>query len=333
MPQLSGSSSQDCTDKLCAVTLPARPVIFALVLALVLGLLVWVVFRGGDAFSAARPLRLATWNMEWLVAPETARIARIACRDGQRAPLPCDVARSHARDSADLRAIAAEVRRLDADVIAFQEVENVAIARRVFRGYDICMTGGEGAQHAGFAFRPRRGIRCEPPLESVAAGRGRAGQPLLLHTGDGPPLHLLSVHLKSGCSRDALDSGTSACVLLAAQAQALGEWIAARAEAQERFVVLGDLNRAGAPDAEDPFWQMLDASRFDAAASHLPFRNCVFGAPYEAFIDHILVDRALLPQLHAEGFAQMRFHAAKSTRYRLPDHCPVRVSLSLAQVV
>ena len=224
-----------------------------------------------------------------------------------------------------LRAIAAEVRRLDADVIAFQEVENVAIARRVFRGYDICMTGGEGAQHAGFAFRPRRGIRCEPPLESVAAGRGRAGQPLLLHTGDGPPLHLLSVHLKSGCSRDALDSGTSACVLLAAQAQALGEWIAARAEAQERFVVLGDLNRAGAPDAEDPFWQMLDASRFDAAASHLPFRNCVF--------DHILVDRALLPQLHAEGFAQMRFHAAKSTRYRLPDHCPVRVSLSLAQVV
>lgn len=316
------------------MTIPTRPVVFALILALVLGLIVWVVLRGGDAFSATRPLRLATWNMEWLVDPETARMARIACRDGTRSPLPCDVARTQARDSADLRAIAHEVRRLDADVIAFQEVENASIARRVFRGYAICITGGPGVQHAGLAYRPRAGIRCEPPLQSLTAGgRGRAGQPLRLQLGDGPPLHLLAVHLKSGCSRDALDSTASACVLLAAQTEALGEWISARVQAGEPFIVLGDLNRAGAPSADDPFWNLLDASRFEAAASHLPFRNCVFGAPYEAFIDHILVDRSLLPRLHQEGFTQMRFHAAKTLRYRLPDHCPVRVSLSRAQVV
>lgn len=316
------------------MTIPTRPVVFALILALVLGLIVWAVLRGGDAFSAPRPLRLATWNMEWLVDPETSRVARIACRDGRRSPLPCDVARTQARDSADLRAIASEVRRLDADVIAFQEVENASIARRVFRGYDICIADGPGAQHAGFAYRPRQGIRCEPPLQSLTVGgRGRAGQPLRLQLGDGPPLHLLAVHLKSGCSRDALDSTTSACVLLAAQTEALGEWIDSRVQAGEPFIVLGDLNRAGAPDASDPFWNLLDASRFEAAASHLAFRNCVFGAPYEAFIDHILVDRSLLPRLHQEGFAQMRFHAAKSNRYRLPDHCPVRVSLSRARVV
>src|SRR5690606_33667367 len=116
-----------------------------LVLTLVPGLVVWAALRGGDVFSSGT-LRIATWNMEWLVAPATARAARIACRDGRRAPLPCDVARTQARDSADLRALASQVRRLDADIIAFQEVENTAVARRVFRGYDICIAGGSGAQ-------------------------------------------------------------------------------------------------------------------------------------------------------------------------------------------
>lgn len=307
----------------------ARPVLFALILALVPGLVAWAAFRGGDAFSPA-PLRIATWNMEWLVAPGTARTARIACRDGHRAPLPCDVTRTRARDSADLRALASLVRRLDADIIAFQEVENAAIARRVFRGYQICIAGGSGVQHAGFAVRAHLRARCGPPLTTLeAGGRGRPGQLLTVPVASGPPIQLLAVHLKSGCSRDPLDSAASACTLLAAQAEALGAWIAERSVAEEPFIVLGDLNRAGAPDDHDPFWQALDTSTFDAAAAHLPFRNCVYGAPYEAFIDHILVGRSLMPHLHTEGFQQMRFPAAKSTRHRLSDHCPVRVSLSV----
>lgn len=304
--------------------------LFILVLAVVPGLVAWAAFRGGDVFSSGA-LRIATWNMEWLVAPATARVARIACRDGRRAPLPCDVARTQARDSADLRALASQVRRLDADIIAFQEVENTAIARRVFRGYHICIAGGSGAQHAGFAVRRGLHARCEADLASLAGGgRGRPGAVMTLPIADGPPIHLLAVHLKSGCARDPLDAGTAACTLLAAQADALGAWIASREAAAEPFIVLGDLNRAGTPQADDPFWRALDVATFEAAATHLPFRNCVYGAPYEAFIDHILVSRSLMPRLHPEGFQQMRFPAAKSTRHRLSDHCPVRVSLSLA---
>jgi endonuclease/exonuclease/phosphatase family metal-dependent hydrolase len=311
------------------VTIPTRPVVFALVLALVLGLVVWAVLRGGDAFSPSRPIRVATWNMQWLVSPETARRARLACRDGQASPLPCDVARGQVRDSADLGALAGEVRRLGADVIAFQEVEDANVARRVFRGYDICIAPGAGAQHAGFAVRRWLDARCEPPLDSLAAGgRGRSGQVLLLRVPGGPPWRLLSVHLKSGCAHDPLESATGACRLLARQAAALGEWIAARVTAQEPFIVLGDLNRAGTPGSGDPFWDLLDASTFETSAAHLPFRNCVFGEPYETFIDHILVDRALMPHLHPEGFMQMRFPISKSIRFRLPDHCPVRVSLT-----
>lgn len=316
------------------MTLPTRPVVFAIILALVLGLIVWVVLEGGEASSISRPVRLATWNMEWLVSAETARVARIACRNGRPSPLPCDVALGKARDSADLTALAGEVRRLRADVIAFQEVQDTAVALRVFRGYDICIAGGEGVQHAGFAVHPDLDAHCGPPLDTLAVGgRGRSGQQLILHVPGGPPWHLLAVHLKSGCSREPLDAARDACRLLAAQAAALGEWIAARVAARQPFVVLGDLNRAGPPRAGEPFWDLLDVTRFEAAATHLPFRNCVFGAPYQAFIDHILVDRSLIPHLHPEGFVQMRLPISKSTRFRLSDHCPIRVTLSTRAAV
>lgn len=306
-----------------------RHVLLSLVLALTLGCLAWAAARGGDIFSGPRTLRIATWNMEWLLDPETARIARMACRDGQRSPVPCDVARGQARDSADLGRLATLVRRLDADVIAFQEVENETVARKVFRGYRICIAPGPGVQHAGLAVREGLRFRCEPPLATLAAGgRGRPGQPLVLFPPAGPPLELLAVHLKSGCARDPLDSPTAACRLLAAQAGALGDWIAPRARAGARFIVLGDLNRPAAGDS-DAFWSLLHPEAFESAAMKLPFRNCVFGAPYGNFIDHILVGRALLAQLHPEGFAQLRYHPDEATGFQLSDHCPVSVTLSL----
>ena len=92
-------------------------------------------------------LSIATWNMEWLVASSTAHSARLACRSGHRATLPCDVARDHSRDSADLDRIAWYARSLDADVIAFQEVEDAAVATSIFEGYRICIAGEIGRAH------------------------------------------------------------------------------------------------------------------------------------------------------------------------------------------
>lgn len=306
-----------------------RHVLLALVLAVTLGILAWAVARGGE-LSSGQHLRIATWNMQWLVSPETAQQARIACREHRASPLPCDVARELARDSADLRRLAALAARLDADIVAFQEVQNAAVARRVFRGYDICIATGTGVQHAGFAVR--RGLRfnCEEPLRSLAAGgRGRVGQLLTLFPPGAAPIELLAVHLKSGCARDPLDSSSAACVLLREQARVLGEWIHSRSLEHAPFIVLGDLNRGGTPGPDDEFWSLLHPQGFEAAATRLPFRNCVFGAPYREFIDHVLVSRTLLPHLHADGFTQMRFDAAEATVHRLSDHCPVSVSLSL----
>jgi endonuclease/exonuclease/phosphatase family metal-dependent hydrolase len=286
--------------------------------------------------SPARPdplLHVATWNMEWLVSPRSAHMARLACRDGRRATLPCDVLQDLDRDSADIAQLAAYARQLDADVIAFQEVEDAATAQRVFRGYTICMASGPGVQQAGFALRARLPHRCGPQVEALAAGeRGRSGMSVTLLPPGEAPIELLVVHLKSGCAREPLDAAREACTLLARQVTALGEWITAR-EADARFMVLGDFNRPSPRSAGDPFWHALHDTRWHAVTHALPFRNCTPGQPFVEFIDHILVSSALVPQLDAARTQRMTYRATDAVNYRLSDHCPVRVSLKFARAL
>lgn len=293
---------------------------------LIVSLLAW----GAVWLAAGRrsDLRLATWNMEWLVSPQTAHAARIACREQRRATLPCDVAANIARDSADFARLAAHVRALDADVIAFQEVEDAATARRAFRGYLICMQQGAGVQHVGFAVRPRVRHRCGPAVPAIAGNaRGRPALTLTLQAEGLPDIEVLAVHLKSGCATQDIDAALPACELLRMQGAALGQWIATRAARQAPFIVLGDFNRASLPSGSDRFWQLLDPAAYLTAASALPFTNCIFGQPYTAYIDHILVAPALAPWLPARPYSRWPFRASDAARHLLSDHCPVSVSL------
>jgi len=276
-------------------------------------------------------LAIATWNMEWLVSSATAHAARLACRKGLRAALPCNVAREHSRDSADLDRIAWYARSLDADVIAFQEVENTAIAERIFGGYRICIAGGRGLQHVGFAVRKGIAHRCGPPLQSISLGGAqRAGMRLLLFPDSPRAVELLAVHLKSGCADARLDSGSAACTLLGAQARQLSAWI--DAHARSRFILLGDFNRGDAEVAADAFWRMLAGddpanAPFVFANSGTPFRNCHIGAGFTRAIDHILVSRALATDGVPASFRKVGYRESDALRYRLPDHCPVKFLL------
>ncbi len=285
----------------------------------------------GDERSDA--ITIATWNLEWLVTPETAHAGRLACRYGQRSTLPCDVVQDLARDSADLARLAAYARELDADIVAFQEVENEAIARKVFRGYRICMADGAGLQHVGFAVRPHLAHRCGPAVESLSLdGRSRKAMSLLLTPARSAPIELLVVHLKSGCSRDPLDSELAACRMLEQQAGQLGEWIAARTAQQAQFMVLGDFNRVPPASPDDTFWQLVQTGPLDLITAHLPFRNCFIGQPLSQFIDHMLVSRTLLYRLIRSSLRHPGYRSADAVRYRLSDHCPVSISLNVADV-
>src|SRR6188768_3467839 len=96
-----------------------KPMVFGLVATLCLvAATIWSAQRDADD-----EITIATWNLEWLISPATAHAGRLACRHGKRTSLPCDVI---ARDSADLARLATYARELDADIVAFQEVENEA---------------------------------------------------------------------------------------------------------------------------------------------------------------------------------------------------------------
>ena len=123
----------------------------------------------GDVSRAApAQLKIATWNLEWFMAPETIRALTPACtmrdapRDGARRSVPCDVAHELGRSNEDIAALRKYAHDLDADVIALQEVDGADAARLVFPDYDFCFSGRIAVQNNGFAFRRGLPHACGP---------------------------------------------------------------------------------------------------------------------------------------------------------------------------
>jgi endonuclease/exonuclease/phosphatase family metal-dependent hydrolase len=297
--------------------------------ALLLALL-WQLYRP----KAGTGLRIATWNMQWLVTPETAHRSRMICRAGQRAELPCDNARQNARNSADFARLRHYVKQLNADVIAFQEVENAAIAARIFRGYSICISRGAALQQLGFAIRKRLSYRCGEPQLALALGnaRLRPGMAMQLAPGTRNELLLLTVHLKSGCARAALASANSACATLAQQTPLLSAWMHDPQRTNKAVIVLGDFNRQAALTDADDFWQQLlttpeSGSVFVRVGAKSPFHNCFVGQGFSSYIDHILANHRAISLLAPGSFEHLPFETRDVTRYQLSDHCPVTVRL------
>jgi len=305
--------------------------------------------RDGVALASGRAaLRLATWNFEWLVAPENFLALKRDCVPkgaslrGRRRALPCDVAGKLERSSADFDAIARYARQLDADVVALQEVDGPAAARRVFPGYRFCFTGAAAVQNVGFAVRPGLPYRCGPDLVPLSIdGRVRRGAELVLYPGTSAEIRLLAVHLKSGCGKRRLDSPRDQCAVLARQVPVLEGWIDAQAAAGRAFAVLGDFNRellwdsgparneAGQPGS---LWSEIDdgdppeADLVNAAAGER-FVNCHAGQNFTGYIDHIVLSRSLAARRVPASFHRVTFDTQDALRRKLTDHCPVSVDL------
>jgi endonuclease/exonuclease/phosphatase family metal-dependent hydrolase len=299
-------------------------------------------------------LKIATWNLEWLVAPATFKPLKDRCvpkgssayADERR--LPCDVAQRLERSSRDFATLAHYARQLDADVIALQEVDGVEAARLVFSGYEFCFSGSHHLQNTGFAVRAGLPRRCAPDVMALSLGDSvRRGAELVLFPGEARELHLLSVHLKSGCSTKSLASGDKSCDTLARQVPALEGWIDAQASAHRRFAVLGDFNRALLEEAGparsaggrlQQLWPEIDDGQppdaaLRNAAEGQPFRNCVPGQAHAAFIDHIVLGRTLAAALVPGSFERVTFSAGDARHARLSDHCPVAARIDMRQIL
>ena len=193
----------------------------------------------------AGELRIAAWNLEHLDDS-----------DGEGCV---------GRKSADYAALARQIEQLEADIVAVQEVENVAAARRVFPAseWNIEMSGrspmarsracwgkpGARLGHLATGFAIRRGIQYGRSADLKALGGAAAfqrwGTDIAVMAGN-RELRLLSVHLRTGCwgaKQDGESRARKACAMLRGQIRRLKAWADARRAEGTAFVILGDFNR------------------------------------------------------------------------------------------
>ncbi len=261
---------------------------------------------------ASKAIQVATWNLEWLNRRSDHGIVK--------------------RADEDYRRLGRYAGRLNAEVIAFQEVDGPEAAERVFdpKEWRIHTTRQKSPQRAGFAVRRAVPFTANPDVESLDVGGLRTGADITV-TACGQRLRLLSVHLKSGCFDDPLDRPNKACSRLRQQLGPLEDWIDARAREDVPFAVLGDFNRRFG--RTDTFWPEIDdsdppnADLTDAGAGRT---SPCWNAKYPEFIDHIVLDKRARRWFRPESFDVMTFDPADAPHKRvLSDHCPLKLTLEL----
>jgi endonuclease/exonuclease/phosphatase family metal-dependent hydrolase len=277
-----------------------------------------LLFLGGLAFATpafAGEVKVSTWNLNWLTQ-----------RSKVEADLPADV---HIRAPEDFVRLARYARKLDADVVAFQEVDGSQAAALIFdpAQYTILTINEPVVQQVGIAVRKTLHIHRNPDVIGLDAEPGvkyrlRYGLDITLGTG----LRILVVHLKTGCQTDSLATSHRAqCALLALQIPILSGWIAERQAEGAPFMVLGDFNRIF--DKPEEFGTAL-AKAAPLLRATQGFENpCWDGAP---FIDHIFLGGPARAWLVPESLRVQIFHEiGDSWKEKLSDHCPVSIKLRL----
>jgi endonuclease/exonuclease/phosphatase family metal-dependent hydrolase len=259
--------------------------------------------------ALAGELKIATWNLDWLTT-----------RPASASSLPPDV---RMRGSDDIALLARYAQRLNADVVALQEVDNIQAAGQLFPRdrYAIHMTRDHVLQRVGIAVRRGLSFDINPDLTGLADHHLRSGADITLHLGS-RRLRLLAVHLKKGCRNDQLRQphGT-ACLELAEQIAPLQQWIRDRLAAGEAFVILGDFNRW--MDGRDAFLKQLRDVAPLARATEGYSSPC-WGS--ENFIDHILTGGPAADWMQKNTLKVLTYSETDTAwKDRLSDHCPVSV--------
>ena len=285
-----------------------------------------------DPPAPAEWIRIATWNLNRLHWRTGGALWRGAA----------------ARSLEDYRILARYARALDADVVAFQEVNGPRAAARVFppRDYDLHFSGRYDTRYDDIynGFAVRKGVFdrvVKRDHEALGLGSGsryqlRWGVDLMVSR-DGREIRLLNVHLKSKCFNKSLRSPRSrACRTLARQVEPLEAWIDARWREGVPFVVLGDFNREVDRHGErDHLWAAIADGDPPGLALHWLSAGrdpaCWRGTSrHHRFpIDFFVFGARAWKRVDAGSFRQVVWTDADADARRgLPsDHCPIAVDL------
>jgi endonuclease/exonuclease/phosphatase family metal-dependent hydrolase len=270
---------------------------------------------------ASQEIKLATWNIAWLTL-----------KPAGHPDLPREL---RVRSAEDIRLLRGYATRLNADIVALQEIDGTAAAEQVFdpASYVIHLTSESDVQRPGFAVRRSLRVTRNPDLAELDIRAGarrslRRGADITVQGEGGFRIRLLSVHLDAGCRDEPLARDASRdCEGLARQARILSRWAAAREEEGIPFAILGDFNRVIGRD--DDFIRIIaeDAPllRPTAGFSSPCWADSRGGRP---FIDHILLGGPARGWFVPNSMAVLAYaERDRSFRERLSDHCPVSVRL------
>jgi endonuclease/exonuclease/phosphatase family metal-dependent hydrolase len=255
----------------------------------------------------AKPIKIATWNIEHL---------RDTNYEGP-----------NKRKNVDYERLAMYAKQLDADIIALQEVEGPAAARRVFspEKYDFYFSRSNHPLLTGFAVSKNLSVIQNQDYEDLSVtGEFGRGTDITVIIG-AIEIRMLSVHLGAGCQRYPMSTDKNACNKLRAQLAELEKWIDARAAEAEPFIVLGDFNRRF-DILGDTFWPEID----DGEPANADLSRVTKGKINECwnkirpmFIDHIVLDRITSGWVVEDSFSQLVYTEGKKFKKKLSDHCPV----------
>ena len=298
----------------------------------------------------ATKVRIASWNVEYLVTPATHLALRETCAEqggmvgGDERTLPCAITKHALRTEADYASLRSYATKLAADIVALQEVDGPDAAAQVFPGYDYCFSARPHVQKNGFAIRRGLPYRCESEYKPLSIGNAvRNGVVATFFPGTVNEFTLMSVHLKSGCPAGPLTAEGRNCDLLSKQAAPLEEWIDAQARAGKRFGLLGDFNRrftlekGKARDAQGRlvnFYPEINdgdppAAKLTNITGREKFIPCTTDSEYREYIDNILFGRDLAASVLPKSFVRVVFDDADAKGHWLSDHCPVGTQIRL----
>ncbi len=268
---------------------------------------------------AQNSINLTSWNIEWL-----------AVQGG-----------NVARTKTDFEKLAQYIDKTQADVLAFQEVESATAMKQVLgNDYTIYISDradstnrhlqfNDSNQYTGFAVR--NGIRVtDVPDFSITQGNSklRFASYIVLNSKQGSDTHLLSVHLKAGCSGAYRNNRD--CEIVKQQGQALSKWIKDRESKKQQYVILGDFNHNLAFHG-DWLWEAISKNTNAELKTKNSKAECKVRSnkdpnkahQFRSLIDHIIVSG----NLKASSAVQTVFKTQDVLDYKLSDHCPISTTL------
>lgn len=284
---------------------------------------------------SAFALTLSTWNMEWL----SDKGDKIQGR----------------RNQDDYFLMQTIVSVLNPDILAFQEVDSLSSLSKVIdkNQYHFFLSERSktfkhpqsSQQFTGWAVKKNIEVIDHPDLRALglstftSGGHLRYGAYIEIKPPNSPPLHLLSIHLKSGCFDD-VKKRKKSCKKLKRQMDSLSVWITTRLAQNQEFVIAGDFNHYLNEDNEW-FFKMLKKDISNAPLLHLSKNtkaHCEANRyqyrtkkwkpiTYKKLIDHIIVSPGVIHQGEIPQAKQYQYSKQNVMTYRLSDHCPVYVKL------